>query len=258
MHYGAPVAWGWHQTPGPDSAAAVGSMVMDKLVTANELYVPPLSAQRRCPAGRVELRGVQAGPTWQTTFADVLSFITDKIDVRLVRPEFVGDWCPMLAQLKPTLSGFPAVKLDAIGWIEATAKCVLRALPKAVAAGHLDNMTAQQLKHVASALSGVATVMDAHAGSPRSPTGGSGCARTCKQTRRSRSAASRAQATVGRAAPVVLGGSGGSANGAGKTLERVLGAAPATTAATVVGSSTSTNCPTRRLEKPGVPGPARR
>jgi hypothetical protein len=158
LRYGAPVAWGWHQTPA-DSAGAVGSMMMDKLVTANELYVPPLSAASvGVPQGAWNYAEFQAGPTQQTTFADVMSFITDKIDVRLVRPEFVGDLASTCsAQLKPTLSGFPTAKSDAIGWIEATAKCVLRTLPKAVAAGHLDNMTAQQLKHVSSALSGLAT-----------------------------------------------------------------------------------------------------
>lgn len=156
LSYGAPVVWGWHQTPSA-AANALGALMMDDLVGANELYLPPLQAASVGVArGDWWFAQFQAQITPASTFADILALAADEIDMRWVRKEFVG---PLIAkcsaQIKGTLGGIPTVKKDALGWLGTASNCLLKALPAAAKAVKLDGLSIDRIQHSLEVLSGI-------------------------------------------------------------------------------------------------------
>jgi hypothetical protein len=153
LRYGAPVSFGWHQMP-DEVGKGLGALFADKLVSPNELYIPPLQAASvGVPRGTWFNALFQASVTPKSLAADVINLVTGGIDEKLVRPLAVGELvrdCSTV--LKPKLDGSVQIDKDVVGWIETISGCILKGLPAAARAGKLDNYTLDQLQKAASIL----------------------------------------------------------------------------------------------------------
>lgn len=158
LRYGARVAWGWHETP-DDAAGALATMLMENASAGDELYIAPLKrASVGVPRGDWWFAQFQASITPESTFADVLMLAADKIDISLVRKEFVGKlWAECSGQIKGSFSGLPTTQKDALGWVGAASSCMLKALPAAAAAGKLDGVSIEKLQKSLQVLSAIGT-----------------------------------------------------------------------------------------------------
>lgn len=153
LTYGAPVAWGWHERA-EGAAGEVAAAFVDRLVSPNELYIPPLKAASvGVPQGGWSSASFEARVTPKSLAGDVMRILAEQVDLRGVRPQFFGRLAAECSSvLRPGLDGSVAVNGDAISWIEAISGCMLRGMPAAARAGGLDSMKIAHLERVGTML----------------------------------------------------------------------------------------------------------
>lgn len=162
LRYGAPVAWGWHETSG-DAIDVAFNGAADALAAPDELYLPPLKrASVGVPRGNWFFAPFQASTTPATMAVDLFAFIANKVEIKLVRPAFFGRLASECsAQIKVTVPTGVTFKRDLVGWIATVSGCVARAIPKLEADGLLNRFTSEQLAQTATLLSRAGTLLEA-------------------------------------------------------------------------------------------------
>jgi hypothetical protein len=158
MRYGAPVSWGWHD-PSGSPAQEVISVLIDKHLPRNSLYIPPLAAASvGVPNTKFGFAVFEAAPTSATVFADVAQLVFGNLP-----GPAVGTLLTKALAKCGQLLGFSQINLSlgaAESLVMSIGGCLGAVVQEAASLGGLDALSVTDLERVAGTCAVLARLVD--------------------------------------------------------------------------------------------------